>query len=276
MLFSYRTRALVLVLSFALPPAVLAQTADQSELALSDSSPVAPTGTRLYRGPGGSSDHFESINRGFWWFNYDIMDRKAVRPAVHWYVDTVPAPLRDGVANFANNFEEPNNFVNNLLVWNLRGSFGSVFRFMVNTTVGLGGFIDVASRLGVERNAMEMSTVLGKWSIDQGPYLMYPVYGPSTVRSTVGDVVDGLYFPFSEMTFVMKAARWGLDGLSVRSQMIPQEPMLDNSLDPYANIRDFYLQYDEAKVQGLADLHGLSPAEPVDPGLDDYLDEIDE
>ena len=123
---------------------------------------------------------------------------------------------------------------------------------------------------------MEMTTVLGKWSFDQGPYIMYPVYGPSTVRSTVGDVVDGLYFPFSEMTFLMKAARWGLDGLSVRSQMIPQEPMLDNSLDPYANIRDFYLQYEEAKVEGQAGPQSLTPAESADPGLDDYLDEIDE
>lgn len=274
MQFSYR--ALVFALSMALAPALLAETAKQLESAQSDTSPEAPSAARLYQGPGGASDNFESINRSLWWFNYDIMDRKAVRPVVHWYADTVPEPLRDGVANFANNFEEPNNFVNNLLIWDLRGSFGSVFRFMVNTTVGLGGFIDVASRLGVERNPMEMTTVLGKWSIDQGPYIMFPVYGPSTVRGTVGDVVDGLYFPFSEMTFVMKATRWGLDGLSVRSQVIAQEPMLDNSLDPYANIRDFFLQYEEAKVQGQAGPQGLLPAESAEPGLDDYLDEIDQ
>lgn len=225
---------------------------------------------------GGTVDPFIGINRGFWWFNYEVLDKPVLRPVVHWYVDWVPEPVRDGVGNFANNFEEPSSFVNNLLLAEFSSAGATLFRFTVNSTAGLLGVIDVAEHLGVSRRPMSMSTVLGKANMEQGPYFMLPLYGPATLRGLIGSTVDTLYFPWSVMTWPLTLTVKGMDGVTSRSKVIDQEPILDNSLDPYQNAKDFYLQHEEAKVQGQ-----LGKQEPYaggtgnEAGLEEYLDEID-
>ena len=110
-------------------------------------------------GPGGAVDPYESINRLSWELNYSYLDRYALRPVVHSYVEWVPQPVRNGVGNFTENFNEANYFVNNLLVGRVVDSGTSVLRFAVNSTFGLFGFVDVAQDMGLERRAMSMSTV---------------------------------------------------------------------------------------------------------------------
>ncbi|MGL4205440.1 MAG: MlaA family lipoprotein, partial [Aeromonadaceae bacterium] len=186
-----------------------------------------------------------------------------------------PAPIRDGVGNFVDNFDEPNNTVNNLLVGRFADSGRSALRFVLNTTLGLFGSVDVADGMGLSRRSMSMSTVLGKATMEQGPYFMVPVYGPTTLRNVIGDTADGLYFPYGNMTFAMRATHWVVSGLDSRSRLVDQEAVLDNSLDPYLSSKDFYLQYEEAKVQeGRAPSH--SSGQSDDAELDRYMDEIDQ
>lgn len=237
----------------------------------------SPTGAT---GPGGAVDPFETLNRASWKLNYDYLDHYALRPVVHGYVDWVPQPVRNGVGNFTENINEANYFVNNLLVGRVTDSGVSVLRFALNSTFGLLGFVDVAQDMGMKRRSMSMSTVLGKATMTQGPYFMIPVYGPTTMRTAIGDTVDGLYFPYASMGWGTRIGLWAVDGLSKRARVVDQEAVLDNALDPYLSAKDFYLQYEEAKVQDGRPAASHSAAEraqdPSDQELDQYLDEIDQ
>nr|WP_321269547.1 VacJ family lipoprotein [uncultured Tolumonas sp.] len=229
-------------------------------------------------GPGGSTDSFPTFNRAMWWFNYDIMDKHVLRPVVHGYVKWVPTPFRTGVSNFVNNLEEPNNVVNNMLLGEVKHSGASLARFSLNSTVGMLGLFDIATDMGIDRHRMTMSTVLGRAKVTQGPYFMIPVAGPMTLRSGIGRVVDSLYWPYSYMGTSVTLAKFAIDGLDARSKVIDQESIIDNAFDPYVTTRDFYLQYEEAKVQGkkAAEMGSATKHDPAaDAEVEKYLDEID-
>jgi phospholipid-binding lipoprotein MlaA len=230
-------------------------------------------------GPGGSTDSFPTFNRAMWWFNYDIMDKHMLRPVVHGYVKWVPTPFRTGVSNFVDNLEEPNNMVNNMLLGEAKHSGASLARFSLNSTVGMLGLFDIATDMGIERHRMSMSTVLGKAKVTQGPYFMIPLAGPMTLRSGIGQVVDNLYWPYSYMNSSITIAKFALTGLDARSKVIDQESIIDNALDPYVTTRDFYLQYEEAKVQGksAAEIGSGQNSDPAaDAEVEKYLNEIDD
>ncbi len=227
-------------------------------------------------GPGGSTDSFPTFNRAMWWFNYDILDKNVLRPVVHGYVEWVPAPFRTGVSNFVANLDEPNNTVNNLLLGEFKHSGASLARFSLNSTVGMLGLFDIATDMGIDRREMSMSTVLGRAKMTQGPYFMIPVAGPMTVRSGIGQLVDNMYWPYSYLTTPVTIAKFAISGLDARSKVIDQEAIIDNAFDPYITTRDFYLQYQEAKVQGkkAAKMGSKSDAE-TDAEVEKYLEEID-
>lgn len=226
--------------------------------------------------PGGAVDPYESINRFSWGLNYNYLDRYALRPAVHAYVDWVPSPVRTGIGNVTENLNEANYFVNNLLVGRVADSGSSVLRFALNSTVGLLGMLDVASDMGLERKSMSMSTVLGKATMEQGAYFMVPVYGATTMRGVIGDTIDGLYFPYANLNIWTRVGIWATDSFSKRAKLVDQEAVLDNALDPYVTAKDFYLQYEESKVQdGKSAAAGSPASQESDEQLSQYLDEID-
>lgn len=226
--------------------------------------------------PGGASDPFEKANRLGWKLNYDYLDRYALRPVVHSYVKWVPQPVQNGVGNFTQNLHEANYTVNNLLVGRVSDAGTSVLRFALNSTVGLLGLVDVASDMGIQRKTMELKTVMGKATMEQGPYFMIPLYGPTTLRGAIGDTLDGLYYPYANMSWSYRLGLWMLSGLDARAKVVDQESVLDNAFDPYVSAKDFYLQYEEAKVQDGKKLSG-SKAKKTDDDkdLEHYIDEID-
>jgi phospholipid-binding lipoprotein MlaA len=215
-------------------------------------------------------DPFESINRVMWRFNYQFLDRYLYRPAVHAYADYVPLPAQDSVANFVANLDEPFSVVNNLLQGNGYDAANAGGRFLVNTTIGIAGLFDVASHFGWERKQDQFGEVLGVWGVPDGPYLMLPVLGPSTVRDEVGDYVDRLYFPFSLMNTDQRIIRWVLDGFATRASIIDQEPILDNALDPYVFVKEAYYQNIEFRLYD-----GSPPVKQDDELLEEYLDELE-
>lgn len=223
---------------------------------------------------GGARDSFPTFNRAMWWFNYDVMDHYALRPVAHGYVAYVPQPMRQGVSNFISNISEPNNTVNNLFIGRLKDSGTSVLRFTLNSTVGLLGMFDIASDMGLKQKQMSFSTVLGKAKVTQGPYFMVPVVGPMTLRSGIGTVVDNLYWPYSAVSTPVTLSYFVVKGIDARSKVINQESVIDNAFDPYITTRDFYLQYEEAKVNDGQAAQLLQPS-ASDQEVDKYLDEID-
>jgi phospholipid-binding lipoprotein MlaA len=193
-------------------------------------------------------DPLEGFNRAMWDFNYDVLDKYILRPVTVAYVDVMPQPARSGLLNMAENLEEPSNAVNNLLQGKVGGTMVSVGRFVLNSTVGLLGLIDVASEIGLDQQQEEFGEVLGVYGVGTGPYLMIPAMGPNDLRSLAGDVVDSSYFPLQDLNFYVAALRTGIKVVEARAQLIEQEAQLDQSLDPYAFVKNAYFQNLEFKV----------------------------
>jgi phospholipid-binding lipoprotein MlaA len=229
------------------------------------------------------SDPLEPVNRLIWDFNYNILDAYIYRPVTERYVDWVPAGGRKAINDFTLNFEEPSTMVNNLIQLDFKHSLQAFFRFTVNSTFGLLGFLDVAEKMGVERQRETFSNVLGRWSVPNGPYLMLPVLGPRSTRKLLGNFVDSLYFPVSYLSFWQNTGLWALDGLDTRESLLGQEPLLEQSLDPYAFVKEAYIQYEAFKFYSKSG--NINPMQQekseqgikqqLDPDLEDYLDEID-
>lgn len=224
-------------------------------------------------------DPLETVNRAMWDFNYDILDEYLLRPATVAYVNVMPGFARTGLHNMALNLEEPSNTLNNLLQGKLDGTFTSLGRFLINSTIGLLGTIDVASEMGLTRKEEEFGEVLGKWGVDTGAYLMLPAMGPTDLRSGTGDIVDGAYFPLADLNFYTSFLRAGIKALEGRAALMEQEEMLNSSLDPYAFVKDAYFQNLKFKVtdgKGGDDLDAEADID-VDALLDDLegLDDLD-
>lgn len=228
------------------------------------------------------NDPFELINRELWTFNYEILDTYIYRPTTQTYVNWVPKIGRKAINNFILNFNEPSNVINNLIQLDFKHSAHALFRFSVNSTFGLLGFMDVAEDLGVPRRRESFSNVLGRWSVPSGPYLMMPAVGPMSTRKLVGKIVDGLYFPFSYLSFEQEVGLYVFDGLGTRESFLGQETIIEQSLDPYLFIRDAYIQNETFKIQGVnSEVNQLSTddfeevEDDLDFDLDGFMDEIE-
>lgn len=198
--------------------------------------------------PSTVNDPLEGFNRTMWDLNYDVLDPYLVRPVSIAYMEWLPTPLTAGVSNFLDNLEEPASALNNLFMGNGGKALDSFNRFWINTTIGLLGFIDVASEAGITRSSREFGDVLGYYGVGNGPYLMMPAYGPLTPRD-LADQADSLYMPLYWLTFWQSAGKWVIQGLETRYELIPQEGMLRNSPDPYALSRSIYLQHQDFKAE---------------------------
>ena len=143
------------------------------------------------------NDPFENLNRKTFEFNEKI-DEKIAKPIAETY-SQLPPKIKKGVSNFFDNLEEVDTFVNQLLQGKPKESFNDLTRFLINTTIGLGGFIDVASKMGLERHEEDFGQTLAVWGVGQGPYIMLPILGPSTLRDTLSRPVSS----FLSVTFHM-------------------------------------------------------------------------
>jgi phospholipid-binding lipoprotein MlaA len=228
---------------------------------------------QVYNDPNDHSDPLEPFNRIMWDFNYEILDAYVLRPTAVIYADYMPQIARTGLINLARNLEEPSNGVNNLLQGKLDGSFISFGRFMLNSTVGLLGLIDVASEIGLDRDEEEFGEVLGKYGLGTGPYLMMPARGPSDIRSSMGDIVDISYFPMNGLNLYFNLMRVGIKIIEGRALLIQQEQQLNSSADPYAFVKNAYFQNLEFKVKdGL--IEKSEEEEALEDDIDAFLDDL--
>ncbi|MDA9556824.1 VacJ family lipoprotein [Vibrio sp.] len=195
------------------------------------------------------SDPLEGFNRAMWDLNYEYLDPYFVRPVSLAYVGYVPQPIRTGILNFWSNLDEPFSMVNNAVMGNGQKAADHMMRFLVNTTFGLLGFIDVASETGItRRDDKSFGDALGHYGVGNGPYVMLPGLGPKTTRDA-GDYVDGTYPVLSYLNFWMSAAKFAFEGMESRAAVVNQEAMLHNSPDPYILVRDAYIQHQDFKAE---------------------------
>lgn len=206
------------------------------------------------------ADPFESFNRGVYQFN-DGVDRALFKPAATIYQDLTPALVRAGISNFLGNLDDAWSFVNSVLQLKPLAAAQNFMRVNVNTVMGLGGLLDVASEMRIERQREDFGQTLGRWGVPPGPYLVLPFFGPSTVRDTIalpvdlkGDIVGNLdHVPTRNSIKVV-------DLLDTRAGLLRAGEALDEvALDKYTFTRDAFLQRRRNAV-----FDGDPPDEPAD------------
>ena len=207
------------------------------------------------------NDPYENLNRKTYEFNENL-DEKIAKPIAEFY-SKFPPPIKNGVTNFFNNLEEVDTFINQLLQGKPKESLNDLTRFIINSTIGLVGFIDVASKIGLERHEEDFGQTLGVWGVGQGPYIMLPVLGPSTLRDTLSRPVSS----FLSVTFHMtetdvNIALKSIDAIETRERLLEVESLLSG--DKYSFVKDAYIQSIYYEVKDGIDVE------------DDFIDDMDD
>jgi phospholipid-binding lipoprotein MlaA len=202
------------------------------------------------------NDPLESVNRKIFDFN-QFVDRNAIAPAAKAYRAALPGPVRDSLRDFLNNLREPLVFANDALQGQFQRAGATMGRFVINSTLGMGGLVDVAGRWGVPYHEADLGLTLGAWGVPEGPYLVVPILGPTTPRDLGGQVAEGFGDPFNYIVtgnpwtlYWIPFVRGGVSGIDQRSRYI--ETLADierTSLDYYATIRSLYRQRRAALIR---------------------------
>lgn len=188
-------------------------------------------------------DPFEPFNRSVSRFN-EGLDEAIVKPVAQVYQDVLPSPIRTGVNNFFSNLTDVWSMVNNLLQGRPQAAGESWMRFSINTTFGLGGVLDWATEMGIERHREDFGKTLGRWGVGTGPYLVLPILGPSTVRDAAALVVDTKGDLVNHVNDVStRNSLYVLRAVDLRASVLRAGEVLDQAaLDKYSFTRDAYLQ----------------------------------
>jgi phospholipid-binding lipoprotein MlaA len=208
------------------------------------------------------NDPLEPMNRAS--FNANLkLDKYFAKPIAKGYVAVVPEPARDGIHNFLTNLDEPVTFANNVLQGDAKGAAHTFVRFGINSTVGIGGFLDLATKWGYPDDPQDFGITLGKGGLAEGDYLFLPFLGPSSPRDLLGTGVDIAFDPLTYISFnnstTWYLARQGMSVLDTRAQTLDQlEGIERTSVDFYATTRSLYRQHRAAQIRGgAADLQNL-------------------
>jgi phospholipid-binding lipoprotein MlaA len=209
-------------------------------------------------------DRFERFNRSIYAFN-TTADHLLLRPVARGYVKITPAPVRTSVHNFLDNLAYTKTIINDFLEGKWQDGGTDTARLVLNTTIGIGGLFDPASKAGLDRHHTDFGQTLGIWGVPSGPYLLLPILGPSTVRDAIGLLPD-------EYTTLPAYIRpvwipWTIGamyGVDVRVGLLDEDKLIESAYDPYAFVRNVWLQRREYLIHG--DTSG-APDEP--PPSDD-------
>jgi len=204
------------------------------------------------------NDPFEDTNRAIFDFN-QMVDRHVLVPVAEAYRTVLPEPVRDSLRDFLRNLRAPLIFANNALQGDFEHAGQTFARFTLNSTLGVGGLIDVAGRWGqLPYHEQDLGVTFGVWGIPEGPYLVIPVLGPSDPRDLVGQTAEGFGDPFNKLVtgnpytlYWIPFVRGGVSGIDQRSRYIETLSDIERtSLDYYATIRSLYRQRRAALVHG--------------------------
>ena len=192
------------------------------------------------------NDPFEDLNRDIFIFN-EKLDEKLLKPAALTYRKVTPQFARTGVTNFFNNLEEIDTTINQVLQGEIKYAFNDAGRFVINSTIGLFGLIDVASKMGLEKHEEDFGQTLGVWGFDSGPYIMIPFLGPSNPRDLLSRPISS----FLSGTFAMedndvKLTLIGIDALETRERLLDAETLIIG--DKYIFVKDAYVQSREYEI----------------------------
>src|ERR1700722_12090926 len=184
--------------------------------------------------PRSPQDPWESWNRGVYKVNVKL-DHAIARPVARTYVRVVPQFIRTGVTNFFDNLDTPTVMINDALQGKFLAAGNDLGRFLLNTTVGIGGILDPATSAGMDKNNEDFGQTLGHWGVHAGPFVELPILGPSGLRDAPSGVVDSYTTPrqYVNNTWV-KYGLWLPSLVDTRARLLPLDETLAHVYDPYA------------------------------------------
>jgi len=225
-------------------------------------------------------DPLEKYNRIMFKFNTRL-DEKALKPIAETYVEHTPAIVRTGIRNFFSNVGDVGVAANSALQGKFEQAMSDSSRLALNSVVGLGGLLDVASAVELEKNNEDFGQTLGVWGVPEGPYIVLPLLGPRTLRSAFGTALD-TYLQMETLGAVGDVS--GIDSITElvtlsivdqRTSLLGKEELLQQAaLDPYVFARESYLAYRRCQVDDCDKIDELDELDELD--LLDELDELDE
>lgn len=212
--------------------------------------------------PPSPNDPWEPFNRSVFQFN-EGLDAYVLKPIVAGYRFILPEIIRDGIYNFFANYSDIYTALQNLLQGNPGLAFNDLMRVVVNTTMGLGGLIDLATPGGLEKHKEDWGQTFGVWGVPAGPYVVLPFFGPSNVRDTFGTVADiesDYLFTYLKDIGVRNSVT-GLRIINGRNTYYEAGDLLDvAAIDKYSFVRDAYIQRRQYQIdEGREDTPVLTP-----------------
>ncbi|MEQ1514214.1 MAG: VacJ family lipoprotein [Lysobacteraceae bacterium] len=240
--------------TLAVEPATATLDTATAETALAEISPVEAATDAASASGEGSYDPWQKFNRRMHRFNM-VLDRHVARPVARGYVKAVPAPVRRSVGNFFNNVGQSTTMVNALLQGKPKRAGQSLSRLVINSTVGLGGLFDPATKVHIPNTNEDFGQTLATWGWKKSRYLELPLLGPTTVRDTVANGLDSALTSgkgaLSPLRNVSANARLALDGLALvegRSQLLQYDSLRESAPDDYLLLREFWLQHRQYEI----------------------------
>jgi phospholipid-binding lipoprotein MlaA len=223
--------------------------------------------------PQNNYDPIEPVNRGIFAVN-NAVDKALLKPAAEAHEKYSPGPVKQGANNFFSNIDDFFASFGALLQGKGSEAGHSMGRVMVNTTLGMFGLVDWASDMGLKKSDEDIGQALGSWGMGSGPYLMIPLRGPTTLRDSSDMAVrffaDPLDIWDGTQELSTQVIRYGAWGIEQRRQLLPLDPLVNAQADPYAYIRDAYLQRRYFRVWD------GNPPKPLQLGpTDEELDAMD-
>lgn len=194
------------------------------------------------------SDPWEPLNRPIYNVN-TAFDKVTLRPLAKGYQKVLPGPVRTGVSNFMKNLVTPRSAVNNILQGKLAHGFGELGRFVLNSTLGIGGLFDFAAANGIEAHREDFGQTAAVWGIPAGPYVMLPLLGPATLRDAVFlpiDIASSPLFHYDNSSIRDKL--YILRAIELRERLLSADKFLDDSKDRYITLRESFLQNREFAI----------------------------
>ncbi len=221
-----------------------------------------------------TNDPYEPLNRGIFEFNL-VLDKAVLKPVAFVYKEAVPDPIRNMIRNFLDNLRSPIIFANDMLQgeWNRAGE--TLFRFAMNSSFGVLGIADIAGDLGFQAHDEDFGQTLAVWGVDDAPFLMLPVLGPSNPRDAVGFLVDFLFDPFTYIAdSEYRIARFATRAVDTRARRYDTINELERtSLDFYATVRSLFRQRRKDEIRnGVPSAQQLAPMMSFSPlNIGDHL-----
>jgi phospholipid-binding lipoprotein MlaA len=216
-------------------------------------------------------DPWESPNRKLFQLN-EAVDKVSLKPIAKGYRWLLPEPVRKGVTNFFRNLGTPRSAINNFLQGKPKYGFQELARLAVNSTVGIGGLVDIATHGGLEAHPEDFGQTAAVWGVPPGPFVMIPFLGPATLRGAVLLPLNIATSPLYHYNVSSVRDRlYGLRLIDIRARVLPLEDLMKDSTDPYVTLRESFLQNVEFQVYD-----GNPPASEEDDDLfDEFLEEED-